>query len=112
MGSQPPDEATRRGRGRPKKPPVDVSNVLGQITPTVNLKRVSSTSLRSSASSSSNPTSDSTTTSSQNSDESSENSGVNSRPKRSRKLWIKICDTDTSNPMGFLFTVILQIVTD
>ena len=83
--SQPPDEATRRGRGRPKKPPVDVSNVLGQITPTVNLKRVSSTSLRSSASSSSNPTSDSTTTSSQNSDESSENSGVNSRPKRSRK---------------------------
>merc|ERR1712154_388909 len=96
--------------GRPKKPPVDVSNVLGQITPTVNLKRVSLTSLRSSASSSSNPTSDSTTTSSQNSDENSEGSIQDLKGRG--KLWIKICDTDTSNPIGFLYTVSLQIVTD
>ena len=78
------DEGTRRSRGRPKKPVVDVSNILDKIPPTVNLKRVSSTSLRSSASSSCAPTSESTTN--QNSEESSENSsGVNSRPKRSRK---------------------------
>merc|ERR1712066_33807 len=83
--SEPSDEGVKRGRGRPKKPTVDVSNVLDRIPPTVNLKRVSSTSLRSSASSSSTPTSESNPTSTQNSDESSENSGVNSRPKRSRK---------------------------
>ena len=84
--SEPSDEGMRRGRGRPKKAVVDVSNILDKIPPTVHLKRVSSTSLRSSASSSSTPTSDgNTTTTNQNSDESSENSGVNSRPKRSRK---------------------------
>merc|ERR1712066_39343 len=76
--SEPSDEGVKRGRGRPKKPTVDVSNVLDRIPPTVNLKRVSSTSLRSSAST---PTSESNPTSTQNSDESSENSGVNSRPK-------------------------------
>merc|ERR1712241_395169 len=82
--SEPSDELLKRGRGRPKKAVVDVSNILDKIPPTVNLKRVSSTSLRSSASSSSTPTSEGTSTN-PNSDESSENSGVNSRPKRSRK---------------------------
>merc|ERR1712183_1020677 len=72
--SEPSDEGLRRGRGRPKKAVVDVSNILDRIPPTVNLKRVSSTSLRSSASSSYNLTSESTTTTNQNSDEISENS--------------------------------------
>ena len=76
--SESSDETPKRKAGRPKKPMVDVNNILDKIPPQPSPypKRSSSTSLRSSTST---PTSE---TSKTNSSETEESSG---RPKRSRK---------------------------
>ena len=76
--SESSDETPKRKAGRPKKPMVDVNNILDKMPPQSSPypKRSSSTSLRSSTST---PTSD---TSKTNSSETEESSG---RPKRSRK---------------------------
>merc|ERR1712003_372867 len=76
--SESSDETPKRKAGRPKKPMVDVNNILDKIPPQPSPypKRSSSTPLRSSTST---PTSE---TSKTNSSETEESSG---RPKRSRK---------------------------